>query len=332
MSSVSSSQIIKTIFFRLLSSLLTLFLLITFIFFLVRLSPGNPTDKYISAKLGNELSEKIADKFSLNQPITDQYFSFLLNSFSGEFGISYNFHLPVFEVIREYFLFTLGFAIISFLIQIFLGMKLAVWITRKNNEWLGKFTSNFSLFIYSIPAFVLGVTLIYFFSVQLELFPISGLKSINYDDMSLLTKIIDQIQHLILPIITLSLPGVALFYKYIKESIEDIEIQIFVTNLRSAGLDEKIILKKHILPNAIKPLISIAGIELGILLGGTLITEVIFSLPGMGRLAIDSILSRDYPLIIGCVFTAGSVMIIANFLADLVKLKIDKRLIKGILN
>ncbi len=97
-------------------------------------------------------------------------------------------------------------------------------------------------------------------------------------------------------------------------------------------MNENIILKKHILPNAIRPLISVAGVELGIILGGTLITEVIFSLPGMGRLAIDSILARDYPLVIGCVFTAGAVMILANFLADFVKLKIDKRMIKGILN
>jgi ABC-type dipeptide/oligopeptide/nickel transport system permease component len=114
--------------------------------------------------------------------------------------------------------------------------------------------------------------------------------------------------------------------------MDELKNQTFVLNLRASGIDEKIILKNHILPNAIRPLISVAGIELGILLGGTLITEVIFSLPGMGRLIVDSIFSRDYPLVIGCVFTAGAVMILANFLADIVKLKIDKRLIKGILN
>jgi peptide/nickel transport system permease protein len=97
-------------------------------------------------------------------------------------------------------------------------------------------------------------------------------------------------------------------------------------------MNENVILKKHVLPNALRPLISVAGVELGILLGGALITEVIFSLPGMGRLTVDSILARDYPLVVGCVFTAGAVMIAANFLADIIKLKIDKRLVKGILN
>jgi len=326
------SDIVKTLLTRLLSSILTLLLLVSFLFIIIRLSPGDPTDKYISAKLGSELSERIAEKFSLNQPVTDQYLSFVANVFRGDMGVSYNYRLPVFEVVWEYFSFTLVFASISFIFQMSLSIWLALWVIKKRNKWLDNIVTNTSLFVYSIPAFVLGVTLIYIFSVHLDLFPISGLKSLDHDGLSFFSQILDQLYHLILPLITLSAGGVALFYKYIKESMDEIENQTFILNLRASGLDEDIILRKHILPNAIRPLISVAGVELGIILGGTLITEVIFSLPGMGRLAIDSILSRDYPLVIGCVFTAGAVMILASFLADLVKLKIDKRMIKGILN
>lgn len=326
------SDIVKTLLTRLLSSILTLLLLVSFLFIIIRLSPGDPTDKYISAKLGSELSERIAEKFSLNQPVTDQYLSFVSNVFRGDMGVSYNYRLPVFEVVWEYFSFTLVFASISFIFQMSLSIWLALWVIKKRDKWLDNFVTNTSLFVYSIPAFVLGVTLIYVFSVHLDLFPISGLKSLDHDGLSFFSQILDQLYHLILPLITLSAGGVALFYKYIKESMDEIKNQTFILNLRASGLDEDIILRKHILPNAIRPLISVAGVELGIILGGTLITEVIFSLPGMGRLAIDSILSRDYPLVIGCVFTAGAVMILASFLADLVKLKIDKRMIKGILN
>jgi peptide/nickel transport system permease protein len=325
-------QIVKIFFIRFLSSLLTLFLLISFLFFLIRLSPGDPTDKYITAKLGNELSERIEAKFSLNEPVIDQYFAFVSNLFTGEFGISYNYHIPVVDVVWEYFSFTLIFAGISFIIQIGFSLWLATRIVKSKNKWLGKFLSNFSIFLYSIPAFVLGVSLIYIFSVHLDLFPISGIKSIDSDELSIFPMLLDRLNHLVLPLITLSAAGIALFYKYIKESIDETKNQTYVLNLRASGVEENTILKKHILPNSIKPLVSVAGVELGILLGGTLITEVIFSLPGMGRLAIDSILSRDYPLVIGCVFTAGTVMILANFLADIVKLKLDKRLIKGILN
>jgi peptide/nickel transport system permease protein len=326
------SEIIKTLFIRFLSSVLTLFLLVSFLFIIIRLSPGDPTDKYISAKLGSELSERIAVKFSLNQPVMDQYFSFVSNVFRGDMGVSYNYRLPVFEVISEYFSFTLVFASISFILQIIISIALTLWIIKKQRRLLENFVTNFSLFVYSIPAFVLGVALIYIFSVSLNLFPISGLKSLDNDNLSFISKIIDKLNHLVLPLITLTAAGVALFYKYIKESMDDMLQQTFVTNLRASGVNENIILRKHVIPNALRPLISVAGVELGILLGGTLITEVIFSLPGMGRLTVDAIFSRDYPLVIGCVFTAGAVMILANFIADIIKLKIDKRLIKGILN
>jgi peptide/nickel transport system permease protein len=213
-----------------------------------------------------------------------------------------------------------------------LSFWLALWVIKKPKKWLDNFVTNSSFFIYSIPAFVLGVALIFVFSVSFNLFPISGLKSIDYDYLPYFSQVLDKIHHLVLPLITLTAAGIALFYKYIKESMDDVLHQTFVINLRASGVDENIILRKHVIPNALRPLISVAGIELGILLGGALITEVIFSLPGMGRLTIDSIFSRDYPLVIGCVFTAGTVMVLANFLADIIKLKIDKRLVRGILN
>jgi len=326
------SDIVKAILTRFLSSLLTLFLLVSFLFVIIRLSPGDPTDKYISSKLGTELSEKIAESFSLDQPVGDQYLSFISNLIRGDMGISYNYRQPVFKVIWEYFSFTLVFALISFVLQMLLSIALALFTAKKQNKNLDKVLSGFSLLIYSIPAFVLGVGLIYIFSVQLNLFPISGLKSIDYENLSFFFQFLDKFHHLVLPLITLTAAGIALFYKYIKEGIDDVLHQSFIINLRAAGVEENIILKRHVLPNAFRPLISVAGVELGVLLGGVLITEIIFSLPGMGRLTVNSIFSRDYPLVIGCVFTAGAVMIFANFLADLAKLKIDKRLIKGILN
>lgn len=326
------SKIGKPLSIRVVSSLITLFLLVSFLFVIIRLSPGNPTDKYISAKLGNELSVLIAEKFSLNQPIMDQYISFVSNILKGDMGVSYTYRLPVFEVIWEHFSFTLVFASISFIIQICLSIIISLWVVKRKNRWLEKFINDSSLLVYSVPAFVLGVGLIFIFSAQLNLFPISGLKSIDYENLSLVSQILDKLHHLVLPLITLTAAGVALFYKYIKESMDDVLNQTFILNLRASGMNENILFRKHIIPNALRPLISVAGIELGILLGGALITEVIFSLPGMGRLTVDSIFSRDYPVVIGCVFTAGTIMIITNLLSDILKLRIDSRLLKGIIN
>jgi peptide/nickel transport system permease protein len=327
-----NTSILKVILKRFFSSLLTLFLLVSFLFIIIRLSPGDPTDKYVSAKLGNELSEKIAEKFSLDQPVIDQYFSFLLNASNGDLGISYNYRLPVFKVVWEYFSFTLVFAGISFILQLTLSIALSLWVTKKQSNNLERFVSNSSLFVYSIPSFVLGVALIYLFAVNLNLFPISGVKSLDYENLSFLSKILNRLHHLVLPVVTLSAAGIAMFYKYIKESIDEVLQQSFILNLQASGVSENEILRKHVMPNALRPLISVAGVELGLLMSGALITEVIFGLPGMGRLAIDSVLSRDYPLVIACVFTAGTMIILANFIADIIKLKVDKRLIKGILN
>lgn len=326
-----NKEVIKALCKRFLSSVITLLLLISLLFILVRLSPGDPAQKYISAELSPELREKITESFNLNEPVLNQYSSFLINAIKGDLGVSYDYKLPVLTVVWEYLSFTIIFALVSILIQLTVSLYLSVFIVKRNSRFLDNSISNISLIIYSTPAFVLGVFLIYVFSVQLNLFPLSGLKSLDYDSFSAVAKLIDQIHHIILPVITLSAAGVALFYKYLKENLGNVYNQTFVQQMRANGFSESYILKRHVIPNAIRPLISIAGIELGILMGGALLTEVIFGLPGMGRLTIDSILSRDYPLVIGCALAAGALMVFANFLADLVKMLIDKRMTKGIL-
>ena len=327
-----NKEIYKALLKRVVSSLITLFLLISFLFILIRLSPGDPTQKFLSAEFSPELMKKVISDFKLDQPLYEQYINFVVNIFQGDLGISYNYRLPVFNVIWQFLSFTLLFATLSFLIQMIVSFYLALKAIKNRGSTFDKTVSKLSVIIYATPAFVLGVFLIYVFSVKLNLFPSSGSKSLDYDSFSFLGKIGDYFWHLTLPIITLSSAGIAMFYKYLRDNLEETYQQPFVTNLRASGYDEKVILKKHILPNAIKPLISVAGVELGILLGGVLITEIIFGLPGMGRLMIDSIFSRDYPLIIGCTLTAALLMVLTNFIADLLKMKLDKRMIKGLMN
>jgi peptide/nickel transport system permease protein len=316
---------------RIATSIIVIWLMISFIFVLLRLAPGDPTQKFISPQLTPELVNHISQSFNLDKPIITQYLIFVKNLFTGDFGISYNYRQPVFSVIQDYFLFTLFFSTLSFLIQ----MATAYFLVKISYQKVGGFTdrifSKSALIVFAIPSFVLGVMLVYLFSVQLDWLPTSGIKSIYYSDFSFLGKLLDYATHLILPLITLSLAGIAVFYRYLRDSVTEIFESAFVVNLRASGFSEKEIFRKHIIPNAIRPLISVAGIEYGILLGGTLITEVIFSLPGMGRLTIDAIFNRDFPLVIGCSFIAGVMMIITNFIADLIKIKIDKRLVKDLI-
>jgi peptide/nickel transport system permease protein len=322
----------KAVLKRIASSVLVLFLLVTFIFILVRLAPGDPTQKFLSPQLSPQLAEKVTKSFELDQPIYIQYYSFILNIFSGDFGISYNYRKPVFTVVKDYFLFTLIFSTISFIIQLMLGYLLAKYSFNRQGKLIDKIFSKLSIILFSVPTFVLGLILVYIFSVKLDFFPTSGIKSIYNDDLSALGKLEDYFAHLILPMITLSLAGVAVFYKYLRDNLESVKNSAFIVNLRANGFSEKEIFKKHLIPNAIQPLISIAGVEFGILLGGALLTEVIFSLPGMGRLTVSAILNRDFPLVIACSFIAGLMMILSNLAADLIKIKMDKRFIKDLIN
>lgn len=327
-----NKELTKALIKRAVTSLVVLFLLITFVFFLLRISPGDPSQKFISPQLSPELAKKVKESFNLNSPLWMQYEAFLINLVKGNLGISYNYRLPVTSVIEEYLPFTLIFSSISFLIQVLSGFLLALLTVKKRSGLFDKAVSKVSLAVYATPSFVIGVILIFFFSEKLNLFPSSGLRSFDSGSFSFFQNFEDYLSHLVLPLITLSLPGIALFYKYLRDNFEDVYNRQFVINLRSLGFTEKEITRKHVIPNAINPLISVAGIELGILFSGALITEVIFALPGMGRLTINAILTRDYPMVIGCSLVAGILIILSNLAADIIRANLDKRLINGSLN
>ncbi len=323
--------ILKPLINRVLTSLLVLFLLITFVFVLIRLAPGDPSQKFLSPKLSPELSAQVQKSFGLDKPIYIQYFSFVSKILTGDFGVSYNYRQPVLKVVKDYFLFTLIFASISLAIQLFIALLLAKASFKNQGKVIDKFLSGLSVITYSIPSFVIALVLIYIFAVKLNLLPTSGIGTIYSDENNFLENVKDRITHLLLPLITLSIAGVVVFYKYLRDNLMSTSNQTFITNLRASGYSEKIIYSKHLLPNAIQPLISIVGVEFGLLLGGALITEVIFALPGMGRLTLQAILNRDFPLVIGCTLIAGIMIIVTNLVADLIKIKTDKRLVKELI-
>ncbi len=317
---------------RLLISFAILFVFISFLFFLIRISPGDPSQKLISPKLSPALHESVKESFALNDPILEQFYNFTKNMLTGQFGYSYDYKMPVTKVILEFLPFTLILGSLSFVIQLALSFWLAYLSLKNRGKFLDRFLSKFSLVMYVTPIFVLGVFLVFIFSVKLDLLPTSGISSVDSYRYSFWQNLGDYILHLILPLITLSAAGTALFYRYLRDYFEDVRSKSFILNLRSMGVSENVIIWKHIIPNSISPLVSIAGIELGTLLGGALITEVLFSLPGMGRLTINAIFARDYPLIIGCSFIAGVLMIFSNLLADLSRSIINPRYSKEFLN
>lgn len=317
---------------RLATSVFVLFLTVSFLFVLVRIAPGDPSQKFLSPNLSPQLVERVKISFQLDKQIHEQYASFLKNAFTGDFGVSYTFHRPVNEVISEVLPFTILFSLSAFILQLAGGLLLAVLAFRHYKKFWDNILSRGSILLYAVPSFVSGLFFIYVFSVQLKIFPSSGIKTVGTLENNFFSLLFDYAQHLFLPVLVLSLTGLPVYFKYFRENIEENQNKLFTIYLRANGVSERRILLSHIIPNSLNSIIAYAGVDLGVLFSGALITEVIFSLPGMGRLAVNAIFGRDYPLIIGCTLTAGILIILTSLLADLIRLKIDKRLIKGLLN
>ena len=242
----------RALVLRLISSIVILFLLITFLFFLLRIAPGGPEQKFISPQLKPELAQKIKESFNLDKPVLQQYEAFITNLISGDFGTSYNYREPVFKVILNYLPFTLLLSLIVIIVQFITGFFLSYFSVLKINTQFDKFISKLSLILFSIPTFVAGVFLIYIFSEKLNLLPSSGAKSIFHSELNLFGQFTDYFSHLVLPVITLSLGGIAVYYRYLRDNIEEIYNKQFVLNLRAMGVGEKEITLKHVISECFK--------------------------------------------------------------------------------
>lgn len=302
---------------RIVISLLMIFFLVSSVFFLMHLLPGNPFQQYYSPRLGDELAQQIKTKFGFDKPVVTQFFHWLKNIFSGDFGYSLIYNKPVVELINETIVVTLMISLSSFFLQILISIPFALFLLKHSGKKIDLILDKIALVIYSAPSFVVAIVLIYFGSVLLKIFPSSQLYSYNYYEMNSIQKILDLLHHLALPILTLTITSVSFSIRYLRQSLVEISNKEFVTALRATGIPEKDLRRKHILPNALISYITILGLEVGSLLSKTLMTEIVFSLPGIGRLMVSSIFTRDYPVIVACVMISGFMVILGNLIADL---------------
>ncbi len=322
----------KVVLRRILISVFFLWVMVSGVYVLIIAAPGDPSHYLVSEKFSPEIIKNTRESFGLDRPLIVQYASWLKNIILFDFGISFKIKKPVISIISPALLFTSLFAFLSLSLQLLIAVAGGALSYMLNSRLLNRILSNLSLILFSAPTFVLGLFLILIFSLWFDLFPVSGLKSFRYTERGFWAELPDMIHHMILPLLTLSAGGAALIYNYLRKSIENVKDSQFILYLHSIGKTKSELFFKHILPNAINPLISVLGVEAGVLLGGSLIVEVLFGLPGMGRLTYDAIGSRDYPLAAGCVLISGFLMITANLAADLIKGNIDKRLIKSQMN
>jgi len=281
------------------------------VFSIFYFGPGDPVSRIAGPNVTPEVYESIRQKYGLDQPFIVQYFRFLKSVVEGDLGVSILQERPVIEMIRERLPVTLKIGLLGFLITFVVAIPIGVIAAVKKNTIVDYISMSGILLGMAVPTFWFGMLLLYVFGYKLRWFPISGYESIR---------------HLILPSFAIGFTNAAATARMVRSNMLEVLKQDYVRTARSKGLLEKIIVYKHALKNALIPVITIMGLRLGWILGGSVALEIIFSIPGLGRLMIDSILARDYPVVQGAMVVLTSPIILANILADILYAVVDPRI------
>jgi len=319
----------KNYIFRRLLLTIPVFFGITVITFLVmHLSPGKPTDILtdMNQKITAEAKHRLVALYGLDKPVYVQYGMWLKRLVKLDFGKSFKDDRPVIDKIAERLPVTLLLNFCSIILIFAIAIPIGVFSAVKKDTIFDKITTVTVFLGFSIPTFWLAILLMILFGVQLGWLPITGFRSINFDELTFIGKAIDILKHLILPVFVSAFTGLAGLSRYTKSSMLEVLHQDYVRTARAKGLPEKAVIFKHALRNALIPVVTIVGLTVPDLIGGSFIFETIFAWPGMGRLGYEAIMSRDYPVIM-CVGTIVAVLtLIGNLLADIAYAYVDPRI------
>ncbi|MBC7789268.1 MAG: ABC transporter permease [Anaerolineae bacterium] len=313
---------------RLLASVAIVFLAATFTFILIHLAPGDPFSAAAeNSRITPEIQAQWRAAYALDRPLPEQYFRYIANTAKGDFGYSFSQHRSVGAALADAIPNTLLLMGVALIASFAIGIVLGALQARARGTALDRTLGGVSLFFYSMPDFWVALVMLLIFSVWLGLLPSGGMTDpLMYDYWGFGRRMQDRALHLVLPVASFTLLVSAAVARYQRSAMLDMADQDFVRTARAKGATERRVVVKHILRNALLPIITLLGLAFPLLLGGSVFIERIFSWPGMGRLAADAILTRDYPLVMAVVII-GSVLVSAgNLLADVLYAFADPRL------
>jgi peptide/nickel transport system permease protein len=311
---------------RSMQSLLLLLIVLTITFFLLHLAPGDPLDRYYHPDISPETVEMIREQLGLDKPVAVQYFKWMASFIRGDFGVSLRYDRPVRSLLAEAIPNTLRLTVAALILHIIIGVSLGVFSAVKRYTIFDRLSTIGALFVYSIPSFWLALMLILLFSLKLGLFPSSHMQSLEAMELGGFALFIDSLHHLVLPAFVLGVASAASMARYMRGSMLDVLREDYIRTARAKGLPERTVMLKHALKNAALPAVTIIGLSIPFLLGGAVVVEKIFSWPGMGRLAVDAIYARDYPVVLACNFVVAAMVILGNLFADAAYALIDPRI------
>ena len=312
--------------------LIPLFFGITLVtFFVIHLAPGSIADAQSSfnPKMTAQAKAKLESLYGLDRPVAVQYADWLGRLVRLDFGTSFVDGRPVLEKIGQAVPVTLGINAAALFLILLFGIPLGVFGAVRKGGLSDKVSTVLVFAAFSVPTFWLSLILMSFFGVRLGWLPVSGLHSLFYEEMPWTARMLDLGRHLVLPMAIAAFTGIAGISRYVRSGMIQVLEKPYIRTARAKGLKEKDVVYGHALPNAMLPLITILGLSVPGLLGGSVIFETIFSVPGMGRLFFDSVFSRDYPVILGILVIGACLTLLGNFLADICYAVADPRIRTG---
>jgi len=310
---------------RFVQSVILILLLIVINFFLIHLAPGDPV-YYLAGQSGDEAYyAMIRAKFGLDQPLLTQLWVYFSSILRGDLGYSLNYQQPVSSVIFSRIPATLLLILSSVLVAAVGGVILAVEAARRENSLYDRAVNTFVLLGHSLPSFSIGHLLLLVFALYLGLFPAQGMLSAN-QDLTGLDYLSDLFAHLALPCLTLATVQIAQIMRLTRAQMLDVLNENFITTARAKGVKERRVVYGHALRNALLPVVTIIGSDLGMLLSGAVLTETVFGYPGLGRLTLEALAARDYPVLMGLFLLISIAVAIFNFITDTTYSLIDPRI------
>ena len=308
---------------RLVASVAIVFAVVTFIFILIHLAPGRPCSENLDPRVCGLLTRQ----FGLDRPIAVQYWRYLVELAHGNLGMSFSLRRPVWDALVETVPFTLQLAGAALVFDFLLGLGLGIYQAGRVNRLPDVLLGNATLFIYSLPTFWLAPILLLVFGEKLGWFPVGGASDpIFCPDVDSLYCVADRLWHLVLPATTLGVVGAAGTARFQRAAMLEVATQDYVRTARAKGVPERQIVLRHQLRNALLSFITRFGLAFPFLLTGAVLVETIFAWPGMGRLAFDAILTRDYPVVTATALIASTVVVAGSLLADILLGIADPRL------
>ncbi len=306
---------------------------------MLRLIPGDPAHLLVGELASPQDVARIREKFGLDKPYPYQYYIYIKNLLKGDMGMSIRANVPVAEEIFTRFLATVELSIAAMLISSLIGILAGVVSSVKPYSGFDYVSMVMALAGISMPIFWLGLMLMYLFSVKIGILPMMGRFTMGLDYQSLtglvildslltgdLNLLFNSLKHLILPAFTLATIPTAIIARMTRSSMLEVMSKDYIRTARAKGLSRGTVIFKHALKNAFLPIITVIGLNFGLLLGGAVLTETIFSWPGLGRYVVDSLLARDYPAVQGCILFFAVIMVFVNLAVDILYFYLDPRL------